>query len=323
MVLPTAATLYRDRRVAVLGAAGFIGRWIARALVRCGARMYLFVRHRRAAERVFSGLGVEGEILELDLRDWDSLASAFAQIRPAITFNLAGYGVKHSEQDQAAAWRLNAELAGRVCQIAATAQDKTWPGQHLIHGGSALEYGPFGTDFAEDSVAQPTTVYGQTKLAGTLYIEDCQRRHEFRVVVARMFTVYGPGEHPGRLLPSLLAGAREKRPIPLSAGDQKRDFVYVEDVAEALLRLGGCAARPYHIVNVATGLLTSVRGFVEAAAAALGIPAEHLKFGALETRFPESEHGDVSIEKLHRLTGWTPPTRIPEGIYKTIQHEHL
>jgi nucleoside-diphosphate-sugar epimerase len=133
--------------------------------------------------------------------------------------------------------------------------------------------------------------------------------------------VYGPGEYAGRLLPSLLAGARENRPIPLSAGAQKRDFVYVEDAAEALLRLGTSEA-PSGIVNVATGRLTSVRRFVQAAAAVLDIPPEHLRFGALQPRFEESEHGDVSITKLRRLTGWAPRTGIEKGIRKTVEHEY-
>jgi nucleoside-diphosphate-sugar epimerase len=140
--------------------------------------------------------------------------------------------------------------------------------------------------------------------------------------VARLFTVYGPGEHSGRLLPSLLAGARENRPIALSAGEQKRDFVYVEDVVEALLRLGASDTGPGEVVNVATGRLTSVRRFVETAAEVLAIPAEHLRFGALQPRFQESEHGDVTIEKLRRLTGWTPQTAIEEGIRRTRDYEY-
>ena len=80
-----------------------------------------------------------------------------------------------------------------------------------------------------------------------------------RAVTARLFTVYGPGEHCGRLLPSLIEAARAEKPLELTAGTQLRDLTYVEDVAEGLLRLGLAQAEPGSVVNLATGHLTMVR----------------------------------------------------------------
>jgi dTDP-glucose 4,6-dehydratase len=141
-------------------------------------------------------------------------------------------------------------------------------------------------------------------------------------LTARLFTVYGPGEHSGRLLPSLLETAMSGNPLKLTAGSQQRDFTYVEDVAEGLLRLGLCQAKPGEIVNLATGKLTSVRHFAETAARILQIPSQALNFGQLPTRTEEMAHSEVSVERMRHLIGWVPTTEIAKGIRKTLEFEN-
>ena len=138
-------------------------------------------------------------------------------------------------------------------------------------------------------------------------------------VTARLFSVYGPGEHPGRLLPSLLEAARNGNHLELTAGKQQRDFTYVEDVVEGLLRLSVTNTLPGDIVNLATGHLTSVRQFVETAARIMGIPDDHLHFGALPTRLEEMQHKPVAVHKLKKLTAWLPSTSVAQGIELTCQ----
>jgi nucleoside-diphosphate-sugar epimerase len=107
--------------------------------------------------------------------------------------------------------------------------------------------------------------------------------------------------------------------LNLTAGTQSRDFTYVEDVAEGLLRLGlGTKIEPGAVVNLATGELTSVRTFIAVAAAILKLPSANLRFGALATRPEEMQHDAISIERLRGLTGWTPSTKIEAGIRKTL-----
>ena len=85
-------------------------------------------------------------------------------------------------------------------------------------------------------------------------------------------------------------------------------------MAEGLLRLALAAPDPGDVVNLATGTLTPVRGFVETAARVMGIPGERLRFGALPTRGEEMAHDPVRIERLRRLTGWSPAIGIEDGI---------
>jgi len=301
---------YRGVRVVVLGASGFIGRWVAHKLSDAGAQIWQVVRNRS---------GIRGEVIEADLLDTAALVDLYRRIRPSITFNLAGYGVDVSERDEALAYRINAELPRAICEAAELVRDTSWPGQHVIHTGSAAEYGQAGGALDEDGPVLPTTLYGKSKLAGTHAFTESCRALGLPGITARLFTVYGPGEHTGRLLPSLIEASLTGKPLDLTAGLPRRDFTYVEDVSDGLLRLGLVAGYRESVVNLATGRLTEVRDFVKTAAGILGIPLANLRFGAIPPRPGEMAHDPVALERLRRLLAWTPPLTIAEGVRKSLE----
>jgi nucleoside-diphosphate-sugar epimerase len=306
------STEYRRTVALVLGASGFIGRRVARALAERGARVVQAVRDR-------ARWGLAGDVIETDLMRPGNARALVHAVRPTITFNLAGYGVDREERNERAAFRLNAELVAELAAAITEFRHSGWPGADLVHAGSALEYGTATGDLAEDTVPQPTTVYGKSKLEGTRILALAAAGGNLKAITARLFTVYGPGEHAGRLLPTLIEAAHSGVTVELTAGLQKRDFTYVEDVAEGLCRLGAARTAGGEVVNLATGRLTSVREFAEAAAAVLKIPRERLGFGAIPTRPEEMEHSAPNVDRLRRLVGWTPAVGIEDGIRKTLQ----
>ncbi|MGE5263674.1 MAG: NAD-dependent epimerase/dehydratase family protein [Acidobacteriota bacterium] len=314
---------YQGVRVAILGAAGFIGRWVARAMCNQGAQVNLIVRDAATADPILSRYGVRGALFEIDLLKPGAVLTLYRKIRPVVTFNLAGYGVDRSERDEQMAYRINAHLVGQVCEAVASVRDMQWEGQDLVHAGSALEYGTLSGDLDENSIPQPTTLYGQSKLAGTYALADACKATAIKGLTARLFTVYGPGENTGRLLPALIESAAAGATLPLTAGTQRRDFTFIEDVAEGLVRLGLAKADPGAVVNLATGKLTEVQEFVKIAAGILQIPDDRLRFGSLPTRPEEMEHSQVTVQRLRRLTGWVPGTTVAEGIRKTVEFERL
>jgi UDP-glucose 4-epimerase len=311
---------YLGTRVLILGASGFIGRWVARELSKNGADLHLVVRDESVIRKMFAAYEIHGEVLEMDLQTRGSSLDLFRKVRPSITFNLAGYGVDPSERDEKINFQINSDLPKSICSAVAEKTDAQWAGQDLIHVGSALEYGTADGDLSEKSIPNPTTLYGQSKLSGTRQLAQCCEEQGIKGVTARLFTVFGPGEHDGRLLPALLESANTQNTVALTSGVQERDFTYVKDVAEGLLRLGLTTdAKPGDVVNLATGQLTSVRSFAEKAAEILGIPRGQLDFGTKPTRAEEMKHSPVSIERLRQLTGWTPGTTVEEGIDQTLR----
>jgi len=317
------------RRALVLGASGFIGRWTAALLAAEGADLVLAGRDAdavRAALEPFADrapAGAPPEIRAVDLARPGAAEELVAEVRPAIVFNLVGYGVDPCERDEARYERLNHGLVHELVYAIRDARDRgedAWTGQHLIHAGSALEFGGVSGDLSDPWHCRPTTSYGRTKLRGSEEVVGAVQRNDLRGVSVRLFTVFGPGEHAGRLLPALLAARRADGDLELTAGTQLRDFTYVEDAARGLLRLGAME----HVVaesalNLATGKLTPVREFAETAGHLLGIAPERLKFGALETRPEEMSHDPVSTARLAELTGWVPDTSIADGVRRTLE----
>jgi nucleoside-diphosphate-sugar epimerase len=309
---------YAGRRALVLGASGFIGRWVTRALSRAGATVTALVRDPEATARVLQQWGgASAQLLRADLTDLDALADLVDQAAPDITFNLAGYGIDRAERDGDLLRRINGELPGVLASLLARGPASSWSGYRLVHTGSALEYGEIRGNLDETGPVNPTTSYGITKYEGTMAVERCAATTGILAITARLFTVYGAGEHDGRLLPTLVAATQHEGDIPLSAGLQRRDFTYVGDVAEGLLRLGLVAGPAGWTVNLATGALLTVREFAETAARVLPLRPGQLHFGALPDRPDEMQHDRVTIARLKQLISWSPPTAPAEGIRRT------
>jgi len=311
---------YSGVRVVVLGASGFIGRWVSRSLGEAGADLHAVVRDRVEAQRGFTTYGVPVDLHEANLTDLEGSRALLKRLAPAVVFNLSGYGVDPGEKIEASdrlAGVLNVELPGVIAETLTTIPAGHWGGRRVIHAGSVFEYGNIGGHLEETAAANPVGLYGRSKLAGTQRLMAACRATGLPGLTARLCQVYGPGEHPGRLLPDLIEARHHARPLSFSVGTQRKDFTYVADVAEGLLRLGLTAGPPGEVVNLATGRLAMVREFVEVAAHLLRLDPSRLKF---EKPIPDNElqHLEVAIDRLRELTCWKPATDVAEGIRRTL-----
>ncbi len=320
MIVAPARGEYVGIRAAVLGASGFIGRWVSRALCKAGAEVHAIVRHPAEAGPAFTAYGVTATLHEVDLVDLDAARTLLAGLQPDIVFNLTGYGIDPGEKNEAndhLAGLLNRDLPGAIAEALAATPAPAWSGRRLVHAGSVFEYGNIGGHLEETARAKPSGLYGRSKLAGTERLSEVCRTTGLPGLTARLCQIYGPGEHPGRLLPMLLVARRHTEPLMLSVGTQRKDFTFVGDVAEGLLRLGASVGPPGEVVNLATGRLATVREFVETAAHLLRLDPGRLKF---EKPLPDNElqHLEVAIGRLRELTCWEPATDVAEGIRRTL-----
>jgi nucleoside-diphosphate-sugar epimerase len=315
-----ASQSYANVKVLVTGATGFIGRWVTRALVAEGASVAVVARE---PGRCDPDILPRIHVLQANLANPGELASAVSHFRPSIVFNLAGYGVARTERDEITSRHVNMHVVSEAIEAIQEEIGDEWRGPRLVQAGSALEYGSIQEPLDENAQPLPTTTYGQTKLAATTILQHARDEVSFPSVSARLFTVFGPGERSGRLFPTLVAAASTSRRIPLSIGTQSRDWVYVEDAAAALLRLGlvhserilsGLHPFDAPAINVASGNLTSVREFVLAAAKALGIATSRLGFGDVPQLPEEMFHGPVPVARLQAALGWLPPADPAPGL---------
>ena len=307
----------------VLGASGFLGRWLVRSLREAGARLHGQVCD---AGRLPAGLLEPAEIVTADLEGPGTAARLVDELCPEFVFNLAGYGVAKDERAPEGYQRLNEELPAEIAH--ALLGNPRTRGAVLLHVGSALEYGAEATSLDEMAPPLPSTDYGTSKLAATLAL-DAARDEGLAALTGRAFTVFGLGERPGRLVPSLLAAREGRERIPLSAGTQSRDWIYAEDLARALVELARLDPEPIRrreppfeapALNLASGRLTSVREFTELFARAFGIAEDRLGFGDVPGLAEEMHHPPVPVERLARALGWSPPTDPTAAFHRMRDH---
>jgi len=293
--------------VLVAGGGGFVGSALVRALVRGGHRVSVMTTGSPTADRLTRSVRLER---------WHPATVAAAEPAPRYDwiFNLAAYGVDPGQNDPEASRLANAELPLTFVDMARRAGASV-----LVHAGSAFEYAePTQRRWLRESDPLETSKhYGSNKAAGSLAVVEAALKGRVNAVVARLFGVYGAGEKPWRLLPSLHARLTRGEAVPLTEGSQVRDFLYVEDAAAGLVALAVAISngsmRP-DIFNLCSGAEVTVRQFAETVADTLGASRKLLQFGAIPMRPHEIPYlvGDPS--RLHEATEWRPAYSLERGV---------
>lgn len=188
--------------------------------------------------------------------------------------------------------------------------------ERLVVLGTCAEYqiGPEPL-VEEHTPLVPSTLYARCKRELHLRLAEELAQEQATLCWARLFTLYGPGEHPARLCTSVIRSLIRNEPITLRTPDTKRDYVYIDDVARALLRLvEGCFAGP---INVGSGQAVSVRELGEKLGRLLGKP-ELVRFSEPATPDPLS-HAVADVSRLRSL-GWRPEVGLDEGLPRLVKH---
>ncbi|MGH3889766.1 MAG: NAD-dependent epimerase/dehydratase family protein [Pseudonocardiaceae bacterium] len=190
------------------------------------------------------------------------------------------------------------------------------PPQRLVFASTADVYAASARPHAEDDPVAPQGVYGCSKLLGEwLFRDQTQRLLDCAITVARLFNVYGPGDPHAHLLPEVLRQAQRGTVLHLGDLGAARDFVYVEDAADALIALTH-TAHP-GVFNIGTGTPVLGRELVNLVADVTGRPLKvHLDRRRLRR---QSRPVSCAVpRRLCTLLPWWPRTGLREGIQRTI-----
>jgi nucleoside-diphosphate-sugar epimerase len=163
---------------------------------------------------------------------------------------------------------------------------------------------------------EPNSVYAVAKAAQTHLGTLLAGRLGFGLATFRLFSVYGPWEAPSRLIPTLIRRARAGQPLEMVAPGVARDFVYVDDVLEALLDFPKVAACRGEVFNLGTGVETTLRGVVEAVLELTGSRSE-VRWGAMSPRQWDTDRWVADPSRAAGRLGWRPAHALREGLAKT------
>jgi nucleoside-diphosphate-sugar epimerase len=190
-------------------------------------------------------------------------------------------------------------------------------GQRAVFSGTCAEYDPDAALCHERRTpVAPTTVYGASKAALSVAVPAFAAQHGVSSTAwGRLFYLFGPREHPERIVPSAVRSLRHGRPFACTSGTQVRDFLYVEDAADALVTLLDSAVTG--AVNIASGTPMPLRTLLSNVGQELG--REHLlQFGALTPAAPEPPVLSADVTRLRREVGWSPPTPFDAAVRRTV-----
>jgi UDP-glucuronate 4-epimerase len=239
-----------DIPVLVTGAAGFIGFHVARALLDAGATVLgidslnAYYDPKLKEARIGQLAGRPGfTFRRLDLADRAETRSLFAAVRPKRVIHLAAQaGVRHSLTDPHA--YIDANIVGFLNVLEGCRHNGT---EHLTYASSSSVYGadttmPFTTHRGGD---HPLSLYGASKRANELMAHSYSHLFALPTTGLRFFTVYGPWGRPDMAMFIFTKAILEGRPLPVfNEGRMRRDFTYIDDVVDAVVRISARAAAP-------------------------------------------------------------------------------
>jgi nucleoside-diphosphate-sugar epimerase len=182
--------------------------------------------------------------------------------------------------------------------------------------GTCDEYGKQNDPYLETTLACPISAYGQSKLALTKLLVEISESKNFPSVTLRPSVVYGTNQSPNMFIPSLFVAMQEQKRIPLTKGEQTRDFVHVDDVVDAIfLSLTSKNIPNGSILNIGTQRSLPVKSVAIMIADLFGSTHKSLLgFGILEYRPSEVMNYRVNAEKAMRVLTWKPKISLEDGL---------
>jgi UDP-glucose 4-epimerase len=284
-------------RVVVTGAGGFIGRRLVNRLVREQVDVF-------AVDRVAPFLRVPGvRYLTYDLETSDLVVPAQWKEGPAFSLVHLAWNMQRNAprevQDHQADWLVRLIKAGP---------------SKVVAMGSAAEYGSRGGSIREeDPAVDPVSLYGQAKQQAFLEGAAVADRKGIGFVWLRPFVAFGPGQSGDMAIPYAIRQVLAGQPALFTDGSQSRDFVYVDDVVEAILLALKAQFKGPQVFNIACGEAVAVRDVLQELARLMD--AEDLfRLGVIPRRPGEPDVQIAVIRRAQELLLWNPSIQWRKGL---------
>jgi nucleoside-diphosphate-sugar epimerase len=294
------------KKVLLTGASGFIGRYTIPILLGKGIEVHAVFYPLPIASEKHRNLIWH----KCNLLDSKKQSELMKKIRPDYLLHLAWYTIPGSYWDSTENIRWLQASLGLILNFF---QNK---GKRAVAAGSCAEYDwNFGHCHEEKTPLRPSTLYGICKKNLYETIEYFSRQRKFSFAWGRIFSTYGPYEHTKRLIPSLIISLLKRKPFACTHGRQIRDFLYVQDVAEAFVAL--LDSKIDGPVNIASGRSIALKTLINYIARQLGHP-ELISFGKIIASPEEPLSLTAELTRITEEVGWKPKHGLEEGLALTI-----
>jgi dTDP-glucose 4,6-dehydratase len=325
------------KRILVTGGAGFIGSAVVRRIINETPHRVLVVDALTYAGTLASLARVAGdpryEFVKADICDAETMAAELARFRPDIVMHLAAEShVDRSIDGPGAFVRTN--VVGTVTLLQTVLAywrglDEAGRAAFRFHHISTDEvFGSLGADglFHEESAYKPNSPYSASKAASDHFVRAWHHTYGLPVVVSNCSNNYGPYHFPEKLIPLTILNALEGRPLHVyGVGENVRDWLYVEDHAEALLMIAerGRSGESYNVGGGAEqrniDVVRRICALVDEMAPASGVGLRESLIRFVADRPGHDLRYAIDAGKIRRELGWAPRESFESGLRKTVR----
>lgn len=302
-----------NRKILITGSSGFVGAVLLRRIICKYPKAKIFVLLRKSAKtwRIKDVLG-KVKVLGVDLTEAEELKKKIREVKPEIIFHLAAYGAYPSQNSLEEAVKTN--ILGSK-NLLLSLEDVNF--KLLVNTGSSSEYGYKNQPMKETDLLEPASYYAATKASATHLFNTYGFLNNRPIVTFRLFSIYGPFEELGRFVPTAILAAIEGKEINVVKGP-RRDFVYIEDVADAYLNSLRLKEFSQRIFNISSGVQTSIEKTAKLIVK-LAKSKSEIKVGTYTPR-PWDTNYWVGANTLARdILKWQPKNSLEEGLLKSIE----
>ena len=234
------------------------------------------------------------------------------KISPTAIFHLATYGSYRNQED--AEQIITTSVNGTLELLYATI-DVDY--KIFVNTGSSSEYGLKPKPMKETDTLEPISFYAAAKASQTLLCQAFSYQYKKPIVTIRPFSVYGPYEQKDRFIPTIMHALIAKRPIMLTPGKQRRDFIFIDDLIDIYVAaLKKSSKLSGEIINAGTGHEYTNDEIVKTLFKMTGQKTKVIK-GGFEKRMWDNPHWIANITKAKKMLNWKPKYSIEKGLSKT------
>lgn len=291
------------KKILITGGTGFLGYNILKKLINFNLDLYSLSTKKPKKEKKIKGV----KYIICDLRNKNNLYKKI-NFDFRYVINLGGY-VDHKKKIKT----LQSHFHG--CKnLVDFFKNKNL--LNFIQIGSSLEYGLSKTPNKEDSYCAPRGNYGLSKLKASEYITKVAKINNLPFTILRLYQIYGPYQSINRLVPITVDACLKDKNFPCSKGDQNRDFLYVEDFVDLIIKILKTKASN-EIYNVGSGKPIKIKNVIKIIKSGIGLGTP--EFGRIKMRKDEIMNSYPCIDKVKNKFNWAPKTSFARGIKKTIK----
>ena len=299
----------KNSSILVIGGTGFIGISLVKKLLKLGAKVTsLSLKNKK---KFFYHKN-----LEYIFCDYTKLSSLRKKIKKPFKYiiNLGGY-IDHRKFFDKGNVVIENHFLSTMNILLSLKKNKL---KRYLHIGTCDEYGENTSPIKENFKEDPITSYAFAKLASINLLIMLNKTENFPATVLRLFLVYGPHQKKNRLIPQVINGCLKKKRFPVSKGNQLRDFCYVDDIVDAIILALIKKRALGEVFNVGSGRPISVKSIINTISKIIkqGKP----QFNKIPFRKNENLKLYPSINKINRILGWKPKTKLKQGLVKTINY---